>query len=206
MNKDNYSNKLLGSIEGEVWKPVVGYEELYEVSNVGRIKSIGIRPTEQTPLWQIKLLKKSKINSQSLNKWGYLGVSLYKNGLCKRFQVHRLVAMAFIPNPENKPQVNHVNGVKTDNVLDNLEWNTHSENLKHAFRIGLKKPTLTGLGRRNNLHYKSTPILQKTLEGVIVREFPSISEAHRYFGKQTNIPAALSGKQTQSCGYKWEYA
>jgi hypothetical protein len=200
-------NDIIKDLKGEVWKDVVGYEELYMVSNLGRVRGKGKPATNETPFWQIKLLKKDKIHSHSLNKWGYAGVSLYKNGQGKRFQVHRLVAIAFIENAENKLQVNHKNGVKTDNWVENLEWATPSENLKHAFKIGLKKVVKNGLGKTNELNVNSKPIIQKSLNGDFIRKFPSISEANRYFNKpQTNIPAALSGKQTQSCGYKWEYA
>lgn len=199
-----WENKSLEDLDGEVWKDVVDYEGLYMVSNLGRIKTVGKLPTEKTPYWQIKLLKKFKIHGQDINQYGYLCVNLYKNHKGKRFQVHRLLLIAFVPNIENKPQVNHKDGVKTNNLLENLEWNTRSENQKHAFRIGIKKPSKT-FGLVNELNVNSTPIIQKTIEGVFVRRFPSIAEAHRFFGKQTNIPKALSGKQTQSCGYKWEY-
>ncbi len=200
-----WKNKSLEILENEIWKDVVGYDSLYKVSNFGRVRGVGKQATDKTPFWQIKLLKKDKINSQSKNKWGYLGVTLYKDGIGQRFQVHRLMMIAFIPNPENKPQVNHKDGVKDNNTLENLEWNTRSENQKHAFRIGLKKPSKT-FGLKNELNANSVPIIQKTLEGQFVQRFPSIKEAHRFLGKPANIGAALSGKQTQSCGYKWEYA
>lgn len=198
--------KTLEDLPNEIWEDVIDYEGLYKVSNVGRIKCVGKSPTGDTPFWQIKLLKKDKVNSQSKNKWGYLGVSLYKNGVGKRFQVHRLMMIAFVPNPENKPQVNHIDGVKDNNLLENLEWNTRSENQRHAFRIGIKKGYPTWKGKINELNPNSKPIIQKTLDGEFVKKFTCRAEAQRYFGKQTNIAAALSGKQTQSCGYKWEYA
>jgi hypothetical protein len=116
----------------EVWNPVVGYEERYMVSNFGQVKS---------------LLRKDKRNRNTIPE-KILTPQLDYTGYCrvifddhKRYLVHRLVAIAFIPNPENKPQVNHKNGNKLDNVLTNLEWVTRSENSKHAFRTGLQKPT-----------------------------------------------------------------
>lgn len=110
-----------GSIDNEKWKDIPDYEGIYQVSNLGRIKS------------------KMGIKTKQLSRNGYEIIMLYKNCKWKNFIVHRIVAQSFILNPENKSQVNHVNGIKTDNRAENLEWVTCSENHKHAFKMGLKK-------------------------------------------------------------------
>lgn len=107
----------------EVWKDVVGYEGRYQVSNKGRVKSLNYKRS-----------KKPKLLTTTLHDWGYLQVRLKR----KTFYVHRLVAEAFLPNPESKPTVNHLDGNKANNKLVNLEWATLSENNKHAYKIGLK--------------------------------------------------------------------
>jgi hypothetical protein len=107
----------------EVWKKIEGFEN-YEVSNYGNVKSLKYN--------KIRLLKQENVK-------GYLRVSLSKENKVKRFQVHRLVALSFIKNIENKPCVNHINGIKTDNTVENLEWVTYSENEKHSFNFLEKK-------------------------------------------------------------------
>ena len=120
----------------EVWKDVVGYEGLYQVSNFGNVKSLGNNFTRKERF--LKLSPQSK---------GYLTVVLQKNATRKMVLVHRLVAEHFIDNSESKPQVNHINGDKTDNRVENIEWVSHRENLDHAIKNNL---TLKGEENRNS--------------------------------------------------------
>ena len=114
----------------EIWKPVVGYEGVYQVSDLGRVKRIA-RGKGATPG---RLLKPQR------NRSGYLAVNLSYRGKRKSYEVHRLVALAFIDPSPGKAQVNHKNGVRTDNGVSNLEWVTRSENAKHAYRVLGVKP------------------------------------------------------------------
>jgi hypothetical protein len=121
----------------EVWKDVNGFEGLYQVSNLGRVKSL----ERFVVNWAgTNSLRKQKFLSIRKSKLGYLDVKLCKDSIKYPLRVHRLVAMAFIPNTDKKTQVNHINGIKTDNRVENLEWVTGSENKIHAFRTGLQKP------------------------------------------------------------------
>jgi hypothetical protein len=115
----DYNKSSIESLENEIWKPIDGFENLYEVSNLGRVKS----------------LIKNILLSQNKGS-GYCRVSLTKNKKSKSKLVHRLVAKSFIPNPENKKFINHINGIKDDNRVSELEWSTSSENNKHA--VGFK--------------------------------------------------------------------
>ena len=118
----------------EIWKPIKDFENLYEVSNLGRVKSL--------PRIKInnkgKQLTKEKIMKPHDFNNGYYKVPLTnKEHLKKYYLVHRLVAQAFIPNPNNFPQVNHKDGDKSNNCADNLEWITREDNIKHAYKMGL---------------------------------------------------------------------
>lgn len=115
----------------ELWKDIAGYEGKYQISNLGRVRSLlNSRGNKRE---QPKILK------TSIDRWGYLVLALCKNSTGKMFKVHRLVAQAFLLNPENKPEVNHKDGNKLNNTALNLEWVTPKENIRHAFKTGLRK-------------------------------------------------------------------
>lgn len=119
----------------EIWKSVKGYEGLYEVSNFGKLKGLKrtINQGKCHRTWEEHIVK------FGVDGDGYFRTNLAKDGVNKTVKVHRLVAEAFIPNPLNLPEVNHIDGNKQNNNVKNLEWCTRSENLKHAVKIGLKR-------------------------------------------------------------------
>ena len=155
-------------IEIEEFRDIPGYEGMYEVSNLGRIRRNG------------KILKPSKSN------WGYLKLVLFKNGTRKTVLVHRLVAYAFIPNPQNLPQINHKDEDKTNNSVDNLEWcdNKYNANYSH-----------------------SKPVLQYDKTGNFIREWPSARKVEEETGiYNSNISQCCLGKRYKTVGgFVWKY-
>lgn len=113
----------------EIWKDIKGFEGYYKISNIGRVKKLK-RASERGRLTET--IKKLTIDAN-----GYYMVGLHKEPIHKTFRVHRLIAIAFISNPENKREINHINGIKLDNSIKNLEWVTCMENITHAIKIGL---------------------------------------------------------------------
>ena len=182
----------------EVWKDIPNYEGLYQVSNLGNIKSLSFGAKNHKLSNIVTLLKKTPSNM------GYYKVELYKNGKSKMYYVHRLVAMTFIPNPENKPQVNHIDGDKSNNSVSNLEWATSKENLHHAVNTGLRSATPM-LGRRGSQNPTSKIFYQYDLNGNYIATHCGISETARQLGiKPSVISACLSGRNKTGKGYIWK--
>lgn len=134
------------TMQKEIWKDIEGYEGYYQVSSLGRVRSLDRVVINSKNVCRKHTGKILKINFIAD---GYLGCSLYKNRRMKTARIHRLVAKMFIKNNGNKKCVNHKNGIKTDNRVDNLEWCTHSENMNHAVQNGLK------LGSQGSSHFLS---------------------------------------------------
>ena len=181
------------------WKDVVGYEENYKVNNYGEIVSKSRRIYNGKGYY----LSKEKTIKQVLNHKGYPCVYLSKDGKDKYMQVHRIVAQAFIPNLLNKPQVNHKNGIKTHNRVENLEWCTNGENQKHAWSNGLQK--VSGKAGKP----KKSVLQIDTNTNKVVAKYNSIAEASRAVGcKSSSLIGACCRKQygrKTICGYKWEF-
>lgn len=181
----------------EIWKDIPGYEGRYKVSNYGRVKSLArvvIRSDNK------KYTHKECIMKHRVNRWGYHLVPLsISNGANRqrKYMVHRLVAMAFIENPNNYPQINHIDGDKSNNTPSNLEWCTNSTNQSHAWKLGLNRYT-------GKLDKK---IVQLSLDGKVIKVWDSLHQAERGLEKVSvgHIWAVVNGKRKTCGGYKWRY-
>ena len=168
----------------EIWKDVVGYEGLYQVSNLGRVQSL---PRINLCVNR-EYVRAGKVLKGISDKDGYLHVFLSKERVQQKFLIHRLVAKHFIPNPNNFQQVNHKNEIVNDNRVSNLEWCDCAYNIRYG----------TGVKRRAKLQtnkHGAKIVLQFTLNGEFVREFPSTMEVVRIYGfRQSHINECCLGK------------
>ena len=175
----------------EEWKDIKGWEGVYEISNLGNIKRNG------------KTLK--------ISVWSkYKVVRLHEKERTKTMYVHRLVAMNFIPNPENKPMINHKDGNKLNNEVSNLEWCTRQENEVHAWTHGMKEKIR--ITSKENLKiarcfiHTKIPVVQMDLDGNFIKKWDSASDAMKETGIDgSGITKCCRGKLKKTGGYKWQY-
>ena len=183
-------------LETEIWKDIKGFEGLYQASNLGRIKSLErFRKGKNGSLVSVK----EKILKPSINRNGYYQVCLHKQSIQKTYRVNRLIYEAFNGLIPENMQVNHINEIKTDNRLSNLNLMTPKENCNWGGRNErIAKKQINGKC--------SKPVLQFTLDNILVKEYPSIKQAGRETGfAHTNICACCKGKYKTAYNFIWRY-
>ena len=182
----------------EIWKDIKWYEWLYQISNIGRVRSFHW-------MWTSINTKTPRILSTKwlIGRW-YKRCSLKKDWKYSYFLIHRLVALMFIPNQYNKEQVNHKNGVKTDNRLENLEWMTSSENRVHSYRVlNIKHPQKW---KKWKLCKNSKKVNQYTLDWKFIKMWYAVMDIQRSLWiKESSIRNCCYWKVKQSGWYYWEY-
>ena len=189
----NTKHSMVEKLEGEEWRDIAGYEGLYQVSNCGRVKSLGryIRAKAGSSKWQEEKLLRPQTNGK-----GYLKVGLYKDGQQKMFFVHRLVATAFLENPMPLfwTDINHKDEVKTNNTASNLEWCDRKYNCNYGTRT----------------ERTSKRVGQFSLEGELIREWPSTRECGRNGFDNSHVAACCNNKFNRAGnnvykGFCWKY-
>ena len=174
----------------EIWRDIKGYEGKYMVSNTGKVKSLNYNRTG-----------KEGIMESHVNVYGYLRVKLCKDGRKKWYMINRLVAQAFLPNPDNLPEVNHKDEDKTNNCVENLEWCSKLYNANYGTR-----------SKRSAEKRRNDPRMSKSVIGInkvsgLILEFPSTREAERMTGiNHNNIIKCCQGKANSAGGHIWFYA
>lgn len=196
----------------EEWRDIEGYEGLYQVSNLGRVKSL------KSQYGYRKIILKPR-----KNKYGYFHLQLHNKGNIKDCTIHRLVAQAFIPNPNNYPQINHKDENKLNNNVSNLEWCTAKYNTNYGTRNQRSSKSNKGKKRKSRYHTEETkrkmkenhadfngknnPVARRVINIDTGKVFDTIREASKYYNIkcQGNISEACRGKRNKVGGYNWKY-
>ena len=199
----------------EIWKPVVGYEGLYEVSSYGRVRSLDratsyISRTQEGKEYTTTHTLKGKLMKQRVNQNGYKEIALCVGGKSKKYMVHRLVAEAFLDNPNNYPIINHKDENKQNNIIwinknglidykkSNLEWCTQKYNINY----GSGNIRRINTRNKNKSYHYQRKVGQYTLKGVLIKKYPSASDTGYC---RECIRDCCNGKQKTAYGYKWRY-
>ena len=193
----------------EEWKIIEDFPN-YMVSNMGRVKSLRKKIIYQTNnRWgkcKCEKIYEEKILKNYLSKRGYYVVNLSQNSKSTQFKIHKLVATAFIPNPENKPQIDHINTDRTDNRVENLRWVSNKENMNNPItkqKCSINNNMKNKFGKE---HPNSKPILQFTIEGNFIRKWDCTKQVEKELGiNRCSICSCLKGRYETSGGYKWGY-
>ena len=176
----------------EIWRDIEGYEGKYQVSNEGRVKALawkgnGIGCSQNEHILRQKDLR------------GYKRVGLSKEGVVKCYSVHRLVAKAFIPNPNNYPVIDHINTIRDDNRVENLRWTTPKENNQNPLTKAKH------IGKLINREDQSKRVAQYTIDGKLIRIYNSISETSKYGFSFGCVARCASGERKTHKGFRWLY-
>lgn len=194
----------LEDLPNERWKDIKDFEGLYQISNYGRVKSLK-RTITRNGSYPYYVNINECIRKLRKNKQGYWYLNLFEKGVCKTRKVHRLVAEHFIENHYNYPFVNHKDGNKLNNRVDNLEWCTPSYNTNHAYKLGLSKAWNKGVYGSANKTTKA--VNQYDLNGNFIKTWDCIKDVERILKIEScNITRTCQGKRLSAGGFIWEYA
>lgn len=181
----------------EVWRSVDGFNGVFEISNLGRLKRVV----------NSKNMPDNNILKGEITKHGYRQYHMKVNNVSKKEKAHRLVAKAFLENKDNLPHVNHKDGNKLNNRVDNLEWCDPAYNNRHALETGLRKIDMVQV---RNMHKtmaekQKKRVGQYSLDGQLIREYESLKDTEEYFANSTNIGCVCRGIRKTAYGYLWKY-
>jgi len=184
-------------MEAETWKDVIGYEGIYMASSIGRIK-------KNSRIGCFGNLIQEHFRRPVING-RYTFINLNKHGVKKQYLLHRIIAMSFIPNPINKPEVNHIDGNKLNNNIENLEWCTSSENQKHAYKTGLQIGTW--IGKTGKMHPVSKGVVKLSFDGVEIDRYDSVRDAANSINiDESYISRCCKNKNKTARGFYWGYS